>query len=371
MVIITTLYCLTVYLVFFKFKLLPWNKATQLIALILGVVILSGFLVGLQGLTPASTQAFITGPITEIAPQVGGEVAAVPVQPNTELDVGEVIFELDPRPYQYRVDQLEAQLASTESGVAQLKESYDAARAQVRETEAELALVRQRLDEQRELVAAGAGTRFELDQYQTQEQQLEAQLEVNRANENAAYLDLNASVGDQQAQVAQVLAQLESAQYDLEQTRVTAPAPGLVTVLTVRPGLQVSPLRAAASFVNTRELRIGALFQQKALRTMKSGDRAKINFPALPGRLFEGEVLEIATAIGEGQFVASGQLPRVGEQRMTRLYPVTISIPDDFPPELRRVGVAASVRIHTERAGVVGIVAVILQWIDTSLDLVR
>ena len=370
MVIITTLYCLTVYLVFFKFKLLPWNKATQGIALVLGIVILTGFLVGLQGLTPASVQAFITGPITEIAPQVSGEVISVPAKPNQPMDVGEVIFQLDPRRYQFEVDRRIAQLASTESDVAQLKESYDAARARVRSTEAELALTRQRLVEQEELVATGAGTRFELDQFRTQEQQLVSRLESDRANENAAYISLNASVGDQQADLAEVLAQLDSAQFDLEQTTVRAPTAGVVTVLTVRPGLQVSRLRPAATFVNTSELMIVAYFQQKALNTMRLGDTAKINFPALPGQLFEGEVLTIPEAIGEGQFFASGQLPRVSEQRMTRLYPVLVSIPDDFPPDLRKVGLAASVRIHTEGAGVVGIVAVILQWVQTSLDAV-
>ena len=57
MIIITTLYCLSIYLVFHKFKLLPWNKASKTISLVLGVIILCAFLVGLQGLTPASAQA--------------------------------------------------------------------------------------------------------------------------------------------------------------------------------------------------------------------------------------------------------------------------------------------------------------------------
>lgn len=370
MVIIATLYCCLVYLVFFKWKLLPWNKATKGVALILGVIILSIFLVGLQGLTPASQQAFISGPVTEIAPQVTGRVVNVPVEPNVELDPGEVIFEIDPRPYQYRVDQLEAQLADTEAGVAQLKESYDATRAQTVSTKAQLSLTRQRLGEQQQLVDAGAGSRFELDQYRTQVEQLEAQLDAARANENAAYLALNASVGDEQSRVAQVLAQLESAQFDLENTTVRTPGKGLVTVLTLRPGMQASPLRSVVTFVFTDELFIAALFQQKALESMRVGDTAKINFPALPGRLFEGEVISVPEAIGEGQFYASGQLPRVQDQRMTRNFPVLVSLPEDFPPELRKVGLAAGVRIHTERAGIVGIVAVILQWIQTSLDLV-
>ena len=197
-----------------------------------------------------------------------------------------------------------------------------------------------------------------------------AQLDAARANENAAYLNLTSSVGDQQSQVAQVLAQLESAQYDLANATVRAPGPGILTYLTLRPGMQTSPARSVATFVYTDQMVIVALFQQKALESLKIGDAVKVNFPALPGQLFDAEVLALAEGIGEGQFFASGQLPRVQDQRMTRLYPILISVPEDFPLELRKIGLAASARIHTEKAGIVGVVAIILQWIQTSLDLV-
>jgi multidrug resistance efflux pump len=371
MVIVSCLYLVLVYLIFFKFKLLPWNGTTKGIVLLLGVIILSGFLVGLQGLTPASTQAFISGPVTEIAPLVSGRVLTMAAEPNKELLPGDLIFAIDPTVYQARVDQLMATLAQTESGVAQLKEAYDAARSQTASIAAQLELNRLRLRESEELVAAEAGSRFELEQYESQVEQLTAQLDTARANEKAAYLNLTASVGDEQAQVAQVLAQLDTAQFDLENTEVRAPGQGVVTFLVLRPGMQVSPSRSVVTFTRTDELFIVGLFQQKALQHVKKGDTAKINFPALPGHVLEGEVLDVAVAIGEGQFFASGQLPSVQGQRMTRLYPILISIPEDFPPDLRRVGVAASVRIHTEGAGVVGIVAVILQWIQTSLDMVR
>ena len=68
MVIISLLYGLLVYLLCFKFEIVPWNKVTQYLVVLIGVIILSGFLVGLQGLTPSSTQAVITGRLAEIAP---------------------------------------------------------------------------------------------------------------------------------------------------------------------------------------------------------------------------------------------------------------------------------------------------------------
>jgi multidrug resistance efflux pump len=368
MVIMTTLYLILVWLIFFKLKLLPFNKFWKMVVLVIGIIIVNVFLSGLGTLTPPSSQATVSGWITEIAPQVSGRVVSVPVRPNEPLEPGDTLFQIDPLPYQYRVDQLTATLVQTEAAVAQLKESYDAARANVGAIEEQLALTRLRLGQQERLVATGAGNRQTLEQYQSNEAQQIEQLRAARANQNSAYLSLTAEVGDEQSQVAQVLAQLESAQYDLAQTTVRAPTAGAVTMLALRPGMLATSQRAVATFVHSDTLFVAALFPQKALENIEAGQTAKMNFPALPGRIFEGTVIGPPMAIGEAQFFASGQLHWTQEWRMTRQYPVMLTLPPDFPEELRKLGLAASVRIHTDQAGVVGIVALVLQWIQTSLD---
>jgi hypothetical protein len=94
-----------------------------------------------------------------------------------------------------------------------------------------------------------------------------------------------------------------------------------------------------------------------------------VNFPTLPGQVFETKVVIIPTAIGDTQFLATGQLSTIQSQRMVRLYPIYVELPEDFPNDLRRSGLAAKVYIHTEGAsGMVGSVAVILQKISASLD---
>ena len=308
MVIITTLYLMLVYLLFFKFKLLPWNKISQGLTVLVGVVILSAFLVGLQGLTPSSVQGAITGRIVEIAPQVSGRVITVEAEPNNRVDAGAVLFSIDPVSFESRVDELEARLA-----LAQL-----------------------RLDQYRDLAASSAGTEFQVQQSEAEVKQLEASL-----------------VG---------------ARFDLDNTVVRAPATGIVPRVLLQPGMRVSPLKSVLTFVDTDKLAIGAQFQQKALINVRPGDKALVNFPALPGQVFETTVIGIPSAIGNAQMLASGQLHSIEQFKMTRLYPVFIALPDDFPDELRKVGLAASVTIHTEGAGVVGIVAIVLQWVNTSMD---
>ena len=367
MVIVLGLYLGGVYLIFFKFKLLPFNKITGGFVVVLGVTILTVFLVGLQTLTPASVQGMISANVTEIAPQVQGEVIEVSVQVNQMVEANEVLFRIDPRPYQDQVDQLKAQLVGTEATVAQLKESYDAARAQVSTTIVQLALSRKRLKEFQQLLATGAGNRFDVENTETEVARLEQQLVATQAEENQTLLALNAKVGDRQSQVAQVLAQLDEAQFNLKNCEVRAPAEGIVTLNLLRPGAVVSPGRAVMTFIYTDTVNVTGIFPQKALENIAVGDKAVMSFSALPGRLFDSKVRQIPSAIGNAQFYTSGQLEVIDESRMTTLYMVFVDLPEDFPSEQVRLGLAADVRLYSAQAGVVGSVATILQWVQTSL----
>ncbi|NCF15119.1 MAG: biotin/lipoyl-binding protein [Gammaproteobacteria bacterium] len=310
MLIITCIYLVLVYLLFFKLQLLPWNKISQGLVVLIGVVILSGFLVGLQGLTPASVQGAITGRVIEIAPDVAGRVVSVRVEPDVMVEKGDKLFAIDPTLYEARVEELEARLG----------------------------LSRLRLEQYLELAASDAGSVFQVEQAEAEVKQLEASL--------------------------------AGARFDLSNTVVRAPSIGVAPRVVLRPGMTVSPSRAVITFVDTSELAISAQFQQKALINVKAGDKAMVNFPALPGQVFEAKVILVPGAIGNAQLLASGQLQNVEQFNMTRIYPVMISLPEEFPDKLRKVGLAASVTIHTEGAGVVGIVAVVLQWVGTSLDAV-
>ena len=121
MVIVTVLYLAIVWLLFFKLKWLPWNGLTKGLTTLVGVVILTAFLVGLQGLTPSSTQAMVTGRILEIAPQVSGRINTVSVEPNVVVEVGAVLLTIDPIPFEARVQELEARsLIEMSNGHAKL-----------------------------------------------------------------------------------------------------------------------------------------------------------------------------------------------------------------------------------------------------------
>jgi len=367
MIFILGLYFGGVYLVFFKFKLLPVNKLTGGLIALVGVTIFVFFFVALQVLTPASARGMITGQITEIGPQVQGRVVEVAVGVNQAVEPNEVLFRINPRLYQDQVDQLRAQLVLAEATVAQLRQSYDGARAQVRSIEANLRLSRSRLKDYQELLDSGAGNKFNVRNKEAEVASLEQQVIAAQAQENQARLALNARVGDEQSQVAQALAQLDIAQFNLENCEVRAPAKGTVTMNMLRPGMFIAPGRAVMTFTYADPVGVVGFFPQKGLQHVSLGDRALITFPAFPGKIFESRIRRIPKAIGNAQISASGQLVGVGESRMTTLYPVYIELPEDFPADHVRLGLAASIRLYSDQAGPIGMVAEIGQWIQTSL----
>ena len=308
MVIVLGLYGALVYFLIFKFKVIPWNAFTRLAVLLIGITLAVWFLAGLRTLTPKSSQAAVTGRIVEIAPQVSGRIATVSAERSVVVEADTILFTIDPTMYQARVDELKTRIE----------------------------LSRKRLKQFEELASKSAGSLFQLQQGEAELKQLEAQL--------------------------------VAAKFDLENTEVRAPFKGMVPKMFLKEGMQVSPSRSVLPFLDTEELAVGGIFQQKALEHVRIGDKALINFAALPGRVFESRVRAIPSAIGDSQILTSGALNMVEAQVTSRSYPVWVELPDDFPEHLRRAGLSAQIYIHTEDAGVVAPVAKAAQWINTSLD---
>ena len=368
MLIVLSLYFFIIWLVFFKFKWIrftkKWKNRVTNLAILIAIVIIAF----IQALIPASNNAVVSTNVTSIAPRVSGHVTEIYPVHNQELNYGDTLFVVDPRPYQLKVDQLMAKLVETEAYVAQLKESYDATRANANSLNIQLSLSKTRLEQAQELVKTGAGRAFEVEQYQTEVDRLSSDLLAAKANENQAYLSLTAQVGDTQAAVAQLLSQLEAAQLDLSFCYVTAPANGIVTFFTLREGEFINVGRSVASFIHTDNWFIASTFKQNSFSNIKVGDEVEVSFPSIPSKIFITTVEEIAMGSGEGQIVPSGQLPLLNNIRPTSFYAVKLAIPEDYPANNLKVGLNADATIYTENAGPFAILGKVIKRLGSALD---
>jgi len=318
-IILLGIYSYFVYLVFFKFKWLPWNFVSQVIVVTIPIVGLTLLILVLNIVAPSSADVRVINYVVAINARVNGIVVEVPIEPNRHIQRGQVLFKLDPRPYEIeiqglraKVDSLDAQLMGANATTRGYSEQLRNARGSRDAIAAQLRLARERENQTRELAASGAGSEYDYQQAQANTANLQAQLDAANASERQVIEKLAAKndAGDQdevanvKAQIAKAESDLADAEWRLDQTVYRAPANGTVIALSLRPGAMAVPLPITPSltFVEDEQW-IMAIFKQNEVRKIKPGQEAEIALKQYPGRIIKCKVDSIMWA------TAAGQLP--------------------------------------------------------------
>lgn len=187
---------------------------------------------------------------TLVIPSVKGRVISVDAEPNTPLKSGDLLFTIDPVPFQNKVDSLSARLISATADFERASE-----------------LRKKNLGGQRDV-------------------------DITRAQKDA------------------LKAQIQDAEYDLLRTEIRATSDGFITQNFVYPSLMVvpMPLRPAMVFVQDTSFSYVGWYRQNSVLRLKPGFEAEMAFDAIPGKVFTGEVVQVLPALAEGELQASGSL---------------------------------------------------------------
>jgi len=409
--ILLGIYCFFVWLIFIKFKLLPWTTPWKVTVAIIPVVGLTVMILLLNIGAPSSADVRVIKYVVPIVSQVKGRVLEVPADNNKPMKKGDVLFRIDPTPYETEVRSLEAQLAADEAkttadrariaeadarladavaGGKQVTQRLDAATGQVTSIEASLALARTRLTQHQALAAAGAGSKFDLEQSATRVQELTAQLASARADQQAVRDELSGQVGGDLASVAAVKAQvitaraqlavsqaqvettrakLTTAQWDLSQTVTRAPADGLAVNVQLRPGAFVSgiALNEVMTFVEY-DYQIYALYAQNELHQVAPGNEAEIALETHPGQILKAHVDSILWAQGLGQLDASGNLMRTTIPTPPGRFPVKLILGEQDKALFLASGAHGHAAIYTKRFTLIHLVRKVIIRVGAYTD---
>jgi multidrug resistance efflux pump len=362
MLIVLLLFACVVWLVFFRFKLLPWNWPWRIATVLLGCFILAVFVALLNTLTPSGRIA-VVGRVVEVTPNVAGTVTSIPVEPNVFVKAGTTLFQIDPAPYAAKVRQLQASVAEARQKVEQLKAQVELAVADVKGLTSQLDYADKRRDDVEKLARTSATTQFTLQDAVARVELLTAQLQGAKAREINARLALGSEIDGVNTTVAQLNAQLENAQWELEQTTVRAPSDGYVSLLTLTVGARAVPLRGALSFIVADDIMIVGIFDQNGFRSIKRGAAVKLVFANRPGEVFYSTIGEVHRGTGQGQVAVSGMLARAETVGTSTTYPAAIEIPKNIDPDMLRLGMVGTATVISNKAGPIGILATILLWV--------
>jgi multidrug resistance efflux pump len=336
----------------FKIFRIPVNKWTLPTAALGGIFMIGAILLIMNYNHPFTASARIYFATTPIMPNVKGRVTEVPVEANAPLKEGDILFRIDPKPYQYVVDQKTALLAEAEQNVKQLKAAYDQATATVEKVNVQVKLAQEEYDRQAQLFEKKVIAQAALDTATRNIDAAKQALAEAEAAAEKARLAYEVEIGGVNTTVARLQAELAAAQFDLDQTVIRAPGPGYVTQMALRPGMYVipAPIRPVMMFVHRDDQELAAGFQQNALQRVRARDEAEIAFDALPGRIIKGKVKHVIDAIATGQLQATGALQDMGAQLPGGRAVAIIEIDEDTSGYNLPGGSAAQVAVYTPYA---------------------
>lgn len=245
-VVLLNVYLLLLFILV-KLRIVPFNLFWKISPVIVLLLLLVGLFIPMNWGAPQGSALVVRNAVS-IVPDVTGEVIEVPVAANTPIKAGDVLFKIDPVPYQSQLGALEAQLKFQELRLSQIQE----------------------------LQSRDVGRLYD--------------------------------VQERQAEVDRLRAQVEGAKWNLDKTVVRAPADGYVTNLALRKGARVAnlPLAPAMAFIDTTYTLIGVQIQQIAARYIQPGQPVEATFKFEPGKVYSGKVESVLQALSTGQTQVSG-----------------------------------------------------------------
>ena len=351
--ILLLIYSGIVWFIFFKKKWLPWNITSQVIVVTIPIFALTVIILIMNIVAPSSHDVRAMNYVIPIVPRVTGQVTEVPIEPNRPIKKGDVLFKLDPVPF-------EAAEKAAEATLTGLKDQLNNATAKKAALTPRIDLAKKRVEQFTALAATGAGKRADLEQAQSDEGNLEGE-----------YLAADATESQSKAQIVKAEADVRSAKYDLDGTTHYAPANGRVANLALRPGVRATQFATmpVMSFIEEDDPWLIAFYQQNELRYVEPGDEAEIFMETYPGRIIKCTVDSILWATAQGQMPINGNLPNTQpisapEQR--------IAVRLLLAPKDRGLFLAAGARgagaIYTEHGAILHIIRKVFVRVSAKMD---
>jgi RND family efflux transporter MFP subunit len=233
--------------------------------------------------------ALVVRNAVSIVPDVAGEVIDVPVAANTGLKAGDILFRIDPVPYEAQAKAIEAQLKLSDLRLSQMTQLYE----------------------------RDSGRAFDVQQ--------------------------------RQSEVDQLKAQLEGARWNLEKTTVRAPADGYATNVALRRGARVAnlPLSPVMAFIDTSGTLIGVEITQNDARHIAAGQPVEVTFKFEPGVIRAGKVETVLQAISTGQAQISG-VAVAPKEIQSAPFLVRVRLDDEEVAKRLPAGATGTAAIYTE-----------------------
>lgn len=332
----------------------PVRRWTVLVAALL--ILLLALQIASDRTAPVTATATVEGLVLPISSRVSGELLRVGVNDNETVEAGTVLAEIDPTPFRLAVARAEADLETAGQSIGASTAEVAAAQARLAEALAVLTNSRAQAERTLELVERGVIPK-------ARGEDAVAIVAADEAAVSGAEADLRRAeealgpAGEDNPQLRAAQSALETAQFELGQTRIVSPTRGRVTNFSLGIGETATAGQPLLSMIDLRGGWIIAFFRENQLGNMKVGDHAEVVLDVLPGRVWQARLESFSGGIMTvNQQAASGGLVDTPPQKAWLTEPQRFAVrfqfepPDELPYGVR-LGSQATVVVYTEETG--------------------
>jgi membrane fusion protein (multidrug efflux system) len=294
--------------------------------------------------------AYVKAHLIAVSAEVAGRVAEVAVSDNQDAQAGQLLFRIDPAPFEVAVARADAQLANVRTEVETLRAEHRVALAEAAEAEERIRFLSVQLERQRRLRERGMVREEAYDEARYNLDAARARLASVRERVPRVLAGLGGDPRLPTARHPRVLeaqAERDATALELARTRVHAPVAGTVSNLRLQPGEHVARGTPVFSLVQSGPRWIEANFKETQLTDMRVGQPARVVADAYPGVTWRARVSAIAPATGAEFALLPPQNATGNWVKVVQRVPVHLAIePRDGAPELR-AGMTVSVSVQT------------------------
>lgn len=334
----------------------PKKRGRRLLLMVsvpLLLVVAGGYFWLTGGRYESTDNAYVQQTIVSLSADVSGRVVAVEVGDDQPVTAGEVLFRLDPEPFEIALEQAEAALAAARSNVLQLQAAYDKALTQLDTSRAALDVAQRSQERITQLASSGVSSAAAQDNAELALSQAQADVALAEQAVNAARAALNGSPEaaiDEHPTVRSALAVVRSAQRDLDNTTVRAPANGIVSQMgSLAVGKFLTAGSTAASLVEVHDSWVEANFKETQIEALSVGQTADVTIDAYPGKVLHGTITGIGAATGAEFSLIPAQNATGNWVKVVQRIPVRVTLPEAAEVALRS-GMSATVTVDTGRS---------------------
>jgi membrane fusion protein (multidrug efflux system) len=298
---------------------------------------------------PSTEDAYIGANVVRVAPRVSGRVTAIDVVNQQHVKKGDVLFAIDPVPFQLELEQAKARLDQATRQVAQMQAAVSSARAEVNHREVLFENAQAKAKRAHQLAAKNYLSKQGLEDADAAYKGAAADLRSAKARLEEIRRQLG-TAGKNNDRIVEARAAMDNAQWELNNTKIVAACNGQIGELGLQPGTVVRADTNSFVLVCDSGYWVDANFKETDLQRIRAGQQATIKVDMYPGLHLKGIVESVSAATGSAFSLLPPQNASGNWVKVTQRVPVRVRIENPDPAYPLRVGTSASVTVDTVRA---------------------